>query len=66
MANRMPIRTDAFLIYDREDIMKTLNQLLVLVTVVVSLTGCINPDQGGQRGRAEGRDTTSPGSGNSP
>ncbi|WP_176370993.1 hypothetical protein [Crenothrix polyspora] len=46
--------------------MKTLNQLLVLVTVVVSLTGCINPDQGGQRGRAEGRDTTSPGSGNSP
>jgi hypothetical protein len=43
--------------YLRENMMKTLKPLLVLLTAVVVLEGCINPDQGGQRGKNEGRDT---------
>lgn len=38
--------------------MKTTSQMLVLLIAVFILGGCINPDQGGQRGKMEGRDTT--------
>lgn len=38
--------------------MKTISQLLVLFTVVLLLGGCIDADQGGQRGKYEGRDNS--------
>ncbi len=38
--------------------MKTTSQIVLLLTAVFVLGGCIDPDQGGQRGKSEGRDYT--------
>jgi hypothetical protein len=38
--------------------MKTISHLLMLFTIVSLLGGCIDADQGGQRGKNEGRDAS--------
>lgn len=38
--------------------MKTTSRIVVLLIAVFVLGGCIDADQGGQRGKTEGRDAT--------